>query len=185
MGNEFRNNTDVDLIFGGARNSIIQDNTIVHTADVAGGSFAGLMIHKWSNSSGDYSGAEISGNIVDGGPNRTIGSGIYVASEGWYSQTPYGWTSDDLPRATIHDNVSRNVQNGMYVAAIGFSIYENRFENAYGTIRSSRGTLRANAPIVVSPTSSDIDFHGENSHPATRQLFESQSWIGHVPNWPF
>ena len=56
------------------------------------------MIHKWSNSSGDYSGTDISGNVVDGGPNRNIGSGIYVASEGWYNETPYGWTTDNPGR---------------------------------------------------------------------------------------
>jgi hypothetical protein len=186
VNNYFRDNTDIDLIFGGAQDSIIQNNVIEHTADAAGGAFASLMIHKWSNSSGDYSGTDISGNIVDGGPNRNVGSGIYVASEGWYNQTPYGWTASNPTRATIHNNISRNVQNGMYVAARGFSIYDNQFENAHGHIfPSSCGPLRTGAPIVVSPTSSDIDFRGENIDPATRHLFESQSWIGCIPNWPF
>jgi hypothetical protein len=74
----------------------------------------------------------------------------------------------------------------MYIAARGFSIYENQFENAYGvTIPSTSGPLSSSAPIVVSPTTSDIDFHNENNDPATRYLFESQSWIGSIPNWPF
>ena len=89
-------------------------------------------------------------------------------------------------RAVIHDNVSRNVQSGMYIAARGFEIYENEFENAHGvTIRTSRGSVRANAPIVVSRTSSDIDYHGEDVDPATSHLFDSQTWIGHAPNWLF
>ena len=89
-------------------------------------------------------------------------------------------------RAAIHDNVSRNVQNGMYMAAAGFAIYQNQFQNAHGvTIRSSPGSLQSSAPIVVSPTSRDIDFHNENANPATRHWFESQSWIGCIPNWPF
>ncbi len=186
VGNEFRDNTDIDLIFGGAQDSIIQDNTIVHTSDLTGGAFAGLMLHKWSNSSGDYSGSDISGNVVDGGPNRDIGSGIYVASEGWYSHTPFGWTNANPVRASIHDNVVRNVKNGMYIAARGFSIYENQYENTHGiTFAGSRGALSTNAPIVVSQTTSDIDYHNENSDAATRHLFESQTWIGSIPNWPF
>ncbi|MBM4093769.1 MAG: right-handed parallel beta-helix repeat-containing protein, partial [Planctomycetes bacterium] len=86
--NQFIDNTDIDLIFGGARNCVIRGNQILHTSNRAGGAFAGLMIHKWSTTSGDYTGVDISDNVIDGGPNRDIGSGIYVASEGWYDQTP-------------------------------------------------------------------------------------------------
>lgn len=186
VGNEFRDNTDIDLIFGGAQNSVITNNTILHTADPAGGAFAGLMIHKWANSTGNYAGSEFSGNVVDGGPNRRIGSGIYVASEGWYSETPYGHAATNPIRSVIRDNVVKNVLNGMYVGARGFSIYANQYEKAHGvTFPSSNGPLSSNAPIVVSPTSTDIDFHNENVDPATRHLFESQSWIGCIPNWPF
>jgi hypothetical protein len=142
------------------------------------------MIHKWPTRTADYSGTEISFNIIDGGPNRNVGSGIYVGSEGWYPGTPIGWTADNPVRASIHDNEVRNTKSGMYVAAQGFSIFDNQFFNAHGvSFPSSHGTLTSTAPIVVSPTTADMDFHGADQDAATRGMFQYQSWIGCIPNW--
>ena len=143
------------------------------------------MIHKWSSTSGDYTGVDVSENVIDGGPNRDIGSGIYLASEGWYDQTPVGsLVAGQI--AAIHHNIVRNTKNGMYVAASQFRVYANEYSNAHGVaFRSSHGTLTSLAPIVVSPRAKSIDFRGENVNPATRQLFASQDWRGCVPNWPF
>ena len=127
IGNEFVDNTDIDLILGGSQNCLVQGNRIYHTGSRSGGSFAGLMIHKWPTRTADYSGTEISFNIIDGGPNRNVGSGIYVGSEGWYPGTPIGWTTDNPVRASIHDNEVRNTKSGMYVAAQGFAIFDNQF----------------------------------------------------------
>jgi hypothetical protein len=185
IGNEFVDNTDIDLILGGSQNCLVQGNRFYHTSSRSGGSFAALMIHKWPNRTADYSGTEISFNTIDGGPNRNVGVGIYVGSEGWYPGTPIGWTTGNPVRAAIHDNEVRNTKSGMYVAAQGFSIFDNRFSNAHGvSFPSSRGTLTSIAPIVVSPTAADIDFHGADQDVATRHLFQQQSWIGCIPNWP-
>ena len=185
-GNRFYDNTDIDLILGGALNSVITGNVITHSSDTGGGAFAGLMIHKWPGRAGNYDGTVISHNIIDGGPQRTIGSGIYLGSEGWYDQTPLGTTVPYTTGASVHDNVIRNVQNGMYVAAQGFAVYDNSYVNAHGgTIRTSSGHVSSVAPIVVSPTSRWIDFHGENFHPLTSGMFASANWQGHIPNWPF
>jgi hypothetical protein len=183
--NVFRDNTDIDLIFGGARYCVIRGNQITHTANRAGGAFAGLMIHKWSATSGDYTGVEITENVIDGGPNRDMGSGIYVASEGWYDQTPFGSLLAGQV-SLIHHNTVRNVKNGMYIAARQFRIHANQFSNAHGVaFRTSLGSVTSLAPIVVSPRASTIDFRGENVNPATRSWFACQDWRGHVPNWPF
>ncbi len=185
-GNRFLDNTDIDFILGGAVNSVITGNEITHSSNAGTGAFAGLMLQKWSGSSGNYSGSDISHNIIDGGPQRMIGSGIYLGSEGWYDQTPFGSTVANTTGASVHNNIVRNVQNGMYIAAQGFSVYENTYANAHGgTIRTSKGSVSSVAPIIISPTSRWIDFHGENINPLTRGLFASANWRGHIPNWPF
>ncbi len=184
--NRFVDNSDIDLIFGGLVNSIVQGNQVTHTSDLHAGAFGGIMIQKWASTSGNYSGTEIRNNTIDGGPHRNCGSGIYLGSEGWYDQTPYGSPVSYQTGASVHDNIIRNVQNGMYIAATGFSVYDNTYENAHGgTIRTNRGLLPSLTPIVVSPTSRWNDFRGENTAPDTRFLFTYASWRGHIPNWPF
>ncbi len=186
VGNEFVDNTDIDLILGGSQNCLVQNNRFLHTANPSGGSFAALMIHKWPTRTADYSGTDISGNYIDGGPNRAVGTGIYVASEGWYPGTPMGWTAANPVRAAIHNNEVRNTMSGMYVGAQGFDIFQNRFLNTHGvSFRSSGGTLTTTAPIIISPTTQDVNFGGENTDSATRDLFQYQSWVNCVPNWPF
>jgi hypothetical protein len=186
VANTFVDNTDIDLILGGCQDCVIQSNVITHTDDLTGGSFAALMIQKWANTSGNYTGTDISGNVVDCGPNRDCGSALYIGSEGWYNQTPVGSLIPNEVGAEIHHNTVRNAKNGMYIAARGFSIYANDFTNAHGVpFKSSCGTLTSLAPIVVSPTAETIDFRGENVDPVTSDLFASQDWDGCIPNWPF
>ncbi|MBA2116814.1 hypothetical protein HOV93_40060 [Planctomycetes bacterium FF15] len=185
VGNLFIDNTDIDFIFGGAQNSLIENNTVIHTADTTGGAFASIMIHKWPTTSGNYSGTIIRNNSVDGGPNKTAGTGLYIASEGWYDETPFGVTLSNPTQAEIYNNTVINTVNGMYVAAHDFAIYDNTFTNSHGvSFPASCRTLTANAPIVVSPTSSNIDFHGEDIDPETLYQFSEQDWDDCVPNWP-
>jgi len=186
IGNLFIDNTDIDLIFGGGQNTLIENNTVLHTADTVGGAFASIMIHKWPTTSGNYSGTIIRGNMVDGGPNKTGGTGLYIASEGWYDETPYGISTQNPVMAEIYNNTVINTVNGMYIAAHDFAIYDNTFTNSHGvSFRASCGTLTANAPIVISPTSQRIDFHGEDVAPETMDLFSNQNWDNCKPNWPF
>ena len=74
-GNIFRDNTDVQMVLGGCRNCSIQDNRIVNTGEAAGGSFAGLLVHAWPATSGDYTGTLITGNTIDCGAARQCGFG--------------------------------------------------------------------------------------------------------------
>jgi hypothetical protein len=179
-------NTDIDLIFGGCQDCVIQSNVITHTDDLTGGSFAALMIQKWPSTSGDYSGTDISGNVIDCGPNRDCGSALYIGSEGWYDETPFGSQVPGQVDAAIHHNSVSNAKNGMYIAAQRFSIYANDFTNAHGqSFKSSCGSLNPSAPIIVSPTAETIDFRGENVDPLTSDLFDSEDWDGCIPNWPF
>ena len=186
-GNTFIDNTDVDLIFGGCQHCKIQNNKIIHGPDVAGGSFAALMIHKWPTTSGSYDGVDVSGNSVDCGPNRRCGSGLYIASESWYPETPFGTKVAGQTSGAIHDNSVVNAMNGLYVAAMGLEIYHTGVLNAHNTpIPASCGkTLTSVTPYVISPTAKSIDFHGENVDPVMKVHFSSAYWAGCIPNWPF
>ena len=183
-GNRFHDNSDIDLILGGAVNSIVTGNEITHSSSPGTGSFAGLMLQKWATSSGNYIGSVISNNVIDGGPGRSIGSGIYLGSEGWYDETPYGSTVPGTASALVSNNVVRNVQNGMYIAAEGFNVYGNSYANAHGgSIRTKIGYVQSVSPIVVSPITRWMNYNGEEVNPLTRGWFTYASWRGHIPNW--
>src|SRR5690606_25695805 len=117
LRNQFHDNTDIDLIFGGCPRCLIQHNVVTHSADPAGGAFAAIMIQKWPTTSGNYADVDVSNNRVDCGPNRTCGSGLYIGSESWYEGTPYGTKTPGAVSGVIHHNTIVNAQNGVYVAA--------------------------------------------------------------------
>jgi len=70
--NTFINNTDVDFIFGGCQNCLIQKNRIQHTDGFVNSSFAAMMLHAWLNgaTSGNYTDSDISENTIDCGAKR-------------------------------------------------------------------------------------------------------------------
>ncbi len=182
-GNVFIDNTDIDMILGGCQNYAIQDNRVTHTSSPTGGAFVAMMLYKWPSTSGDYSGTDVSGNIIDCGPTRNCGTGLYIATEGWYPGAPFGQTLANPVQATIHHNEVRNVKSGMYVAARDFTIYANQYTNAHGTpFQANCGTLVSHGPIVVSSTSTGIEFRGEDEDEATRDLFDYLDWKNCIPN---
>ncbi|MBN1770768.1 MAG: right-handed parallel beta-helix repeat-containing protein [Deltaproteobacteria bacterium] len=185
--NAFIDNTDIDLIFGGCRSCTIRNNTVTHTADAAGGSFAAIMIHKWPTTSGCYEDVDVSGNAVDCGPLRACGSGLYIASEGWYPETPYGTLVDGTTSGLITGNTVVNAMNALYIAARGLAIYGNGFLNAHGMSipNSCHRSIVSVTPIVVSPTAASCHFNYENIDPVMSVHYSSASWAGCVPNYPF
>lgn len=185
--NAFIDNTDIDLIFGGCRHCVITGNTVKHTADPAGGSFAAIMIQKWPTTSGSYEGVDVSGNDVDCGPLRNCGSGLYIGSEGWYPETPYGTLVEGTTSGLITKNAVVNAMNALYIAAQGLAIYGNDFLNAHGVNipNSCHTTIVSQTPIVVSPTTKSCHFNLENVDPVMSKHYSSASWAGCVPNYPF
>lgn len=187
-GNTFVDNTDIDLIFGGCQRCSIQHNVVSHTADTSGGSFAAIMIHKWPTTSGNYEGVEVLHNEVDCGPARACGSGLYIASEGWYPETPYGTLTPGTTSGRILHNTVVNAMNAIYIAAIGLEIHSNGFLNAHGgTVPSTCGPIPAPTPILISTTMSSCHFGYENVDPemSVHYSFGVTSWNGCIPNWPF
>ena len=184
--NVFIDNTDIDLIFGGCRNCAIRDNTVQHTSDPAGGAFAAIMIQKWPSTSGCYEGVDVSGNAVDCGPLRNCGSGLYIGSESWYPETPYGTLTDGQTSGLITGNTVVNAMNALYIAARGLAIYGNGFLNAHGVSipNSCHTNIVSHTPIVVSPTTASCHFNYENVDPTMSVHYSSASWQGCVPNYP-
>lgn len=185
--NAFIDNTDIDLIFGGCRNCSIQNNTVTHTAEPSGGAFAAIMIQKWPSTSGSYEGVDVSGNAVDCGPLRNCGSGLYIGSESWYDETPYGTLVDGQTSGLITGNTVVNAMNALYIAARGLAIYGNGFMNAHGVTipNSCHINLVSQTPIVVSPTTVSCHFNYENVDPVMSVHYSSASWAGCIPNHPF
>ena len=125
--NQFRNNTDIDLIFGGCPNCTIELNRVTHSGGFASSSFGSIMMHAWPNTSGDYTGTTVSDNYVDCG-GLGCGQAFIVGSLGWYTtqvtrgfrfagnvavNAPAGFViGSDVDDVLIGDNyASRNVGN--------------------------------------------------------------------------
>lgn len=186
-GNAFVDNTDIDLVFGGCQYCTIQSNTVTHTSDPAAGSFAAIMIQKWPTTSGSYEGVDVSGNAVDCGPLRNCGSGLYIGSESWYPETPYGTLVEGTTSGLITGNTVVNAMNAVYIAAQGLAIYGNGFLNAHAMAipNSCHASIVSETPIVVSPTAVSCHFNFENVDPKMSIHYSSDSWAGCIPNYPF
>lgn len=186
VNNQFIDNTDVDLIFGGCPSCVITGNRIVHTAKPDGGAFVAMMIQKWPETSGNYGNVLVSNNLVDCGPNQACGSGIYVGSESWYPGTPFGSPTPGTANGRISDNTIRNAMNGLYIAAQGLIISRNSVINTLGVPipNSCHRPMMSATPYVVSPTAASIHFEGENVDPNMAIHFSIDDWSGCIPNYP-
>jgi hypothetical protein len=80
-GNLFHDNSDVDLILGGARNATIANNTIAQAKQAA---FAGLMLDNFNGATpGDFTGAVVTGNTIDCGA-LLCDFGLELGPHAWY-----------------------------------------------------------------------------------------------------
>lgn len=92
--NKFIDNSDVSLIFGGGRNSRLQNNLIRQQKMRA---FAGFMMDNFNGgTSGDFTGAIISGNKIDCAPGNCF-FGINIGPHPWYG-------SANLTGGTVSNN---------------------------------------------------------------------------------
>lgn len=95
-GNRFRDNSDVDLIFGGGVDAIVSGNVIDHRRQP---SFAGLMLDNFNGvTSGDFSGTVVSGNVVQCGA-ELCDYAIELGPHPWYP-------SPNLVGGAVQSNVA-------------------------------------------------------------------------------
>jgi hypothetical protein len=171
--NEAGDNTDVDIIFGGCQNCVIQNNTIWHTDAFEGSSFAALMIHAWPNgaTSGDYNGTVTSGNSIDCGSQRQCGIGLYIGADAWYDADTFG--------GSVHDNTVINGQFGLLIDdARDMAVYNNPVSNTGTTTRASCG-WKITYDYGIGQDSANID----TSQETLGASYHNVDFDGCIPNW--
>lgn len=147
--NFFFDNTDVQLILGGCQDCRIERNRFNHSGKFAGAAFAELMLHGWPNTSGDFAGTLVSGNIIDCGAQRRCGFGIMIGSAPWYP----GRTSG----GTVADNTVNNALIGINIDALTapMDIRGNQVRGSGGRHRSDCG-VRDWPAVNVGPESKGL-----------------------------
>ncbi|WP_242153891.1 right-handed parallel beta-helix repeat-containing protein [Sphingomonas sp. BAUL-RG-20F-R05-02] len=94
--NRFRDNTDVQLIFGSCVGCTITNNNFNHSGTAEGGAFAEIMLQAWPNAtSGDFTGTQVTRNTIDCGAQRRCGFGIMIGSAPWYEAPTFGGAVTD------------------------------------------------------------------------------------------
>jgi len=169
--NEFVDNTDVDLIFGGCERCIIQENDIVHTQAFSGGSFAALMIHAWPQTSGNFNGSDTSRNLVDCGIDRRCGFGLYLGSDAWYVTDVFG--------GRVHHNVVRNAEQGVAIDDVfNMVVFNNYVVNPASSTNASCGPKPTN-DYTMGTRSTNVD----TSLDTMGAVYTTMDWDGCIPNW--
>jgi len=132
--NSFIDNTDVQLILGGCRGCVIEDNRFAHSGAFNKASFAELMLHSWPNTSGNFTGTVVRGNRIDCGPQRRCGYGMMIGAAPWYAGRMTG--------GRIIGNSIRNAMIAINVDALTgpVEIQQNRVQQSGGRFRSDCGT---------------------------------------------
>lgn len=173
VGNEFVDNTDIDFIFGGCQRCLVQGNSIFHTPAFAGGSFAALMLHAWPSggTSGNYTGSDTSGNLIDCGTDQRCGFGLYLGPDAWYDADTYG--------GAVHHNVVTNAQQGVLIDdAHDLQVWNNHVSNPATSTRASCGD-RATTAYAIGTTSANVDWSADTMG----TVYTSADWDGCIPNW--
>lgn len=112
VGNRFFDNTDVQLILGGCTNCIIASNDIRNSGNAARVAFAGLALHSFrATTSGDFTGSDIAGNVIECTAARSCGFGFYLGDYAWFPGQP----SNPVNGGHIHGNSISNAHVGMYI----------------------------------------------------------------------
>ncbi len=108
--NTFVDNSDVALILGGGRNTVVQNNAISQPGQVV---FAGLMLDNFNGTtSGDFTGAVVTGNTVDCLPARNCHFGIELGPHPWYLST-------NILGGDVHGNTVTAARQGINVEGAG------------------------------------------------------------------
>lgn len=105
--NIFIDNTDVQLILGGCLRCEVSKNIFRHGRKFESSSFAELMIHAWSNTSGNFYGSGFFKNTINCGTSKRCGYGIMIGGQPWYDTKARGGkvTGNNVDNAMVGLNV--------------------------------------------------------------------------------
>ena len=194
--NQFSNNSDIDLVLGECPRCMIEMNRVTHYDNPAGdpwlsSSFGGIFLNAWPGTSGDYTGAVVRDNYIDGGPNKSIGQGLAFGTYQWRSIfTPdpamiaIGWTYPprDTRGFTAYNNFVTNTQAGIVINAdVKAGTVGNNF--ASGSTGNNEcivkgGHFRDLYSYVVSP-GAGVSFPGKK---VDRAYYASADYLNQYPN---
>jgi hypothetical protein len=107
--NLFSDNADCALILGSGRFAAVSNNTIRQVTQRA---FAAIMLDNFNDEDpGDFAGANIWNNTIDGGSNFAFDFGFNVGPHAWYPSNKISvWAS------AIHDNTIANTLQSINVS---------------------------------------------------------------------
>jgi hypothetical protein len=172
VNNEFRDNTDIDLIFGSGNHCVGQDNRIRHGSDPSKSAFVALSIFTWYTT-GPYFGADFSFNDIDCAGQ--CGKGLSLGSDD--AMGPY---FTFVEGGSVHDNRIRGAHQGVSVdTARNVEFYDNIVSESGGLHSTSCGSFNMGA-YDLSPES--VLERSRDSVPDSAYAIRQWDWC--TPNWP-
>ncbi len=171
--NLFRDNTDVQLVLGGCLRCTVSGNRLEETTRPGAGAFAGLLIHGWPHTSGDYAGTTISGNAIDCGPARACGFGLGVGGRAWYASPTSG--------GLVAENAVSRAQVGIDVDGVSgrVAMRDNRVIESGGMVASHCGEWLAGAVNIAPDSRRFVDATAGTGLAA--EAVTSRSFAGCIP----
>jgi hypothetical protein len=166
-------NTDIDLIFGGCVNCQITGNKIIHSDNFAQSAFAGMMIHAWPHTSGNYTGSIIKNNSIGCGQQKMCGFGLLIGAYPWYNAPTFG--------GEITGNTIQGAQGGLIVndATGPMTIGPNSVLSSGGSSMTSKGRLNLPAFGISPKSRKNVTF----VNGAEKASWETVEFSGAIPNW--
>jgi hypothetical protein len=170
LNNDFRDNTDVDLIFGSGYGCVGRGNRIVHGGDPAKGAFVAMSIFTWYTT-GPYFGADFAFNDI--ACNGQCGIGLGLGSDG-----AMGPHFTFIEGGSVHDNRVSGAHQGISVdTARGVEFYDNVVTDSGGLHTTSCGTWELSA--YDASRLSELD----RSRDTVTTPFWHREWDWCTPNW--
>lgn len=161
--NRFIDNTDIHFIAGGGREALFANNTVTQQTQLA---FGGVMLDNFNNSTpGDFSGALVTGNVIDCGPHLCH-FGINLGPHAWY-------LSRNITGGTVAGNVVTNARQGINIDGAGTAdnpivVYDNDVSSSPPQASFLCG-LRPTSNININTADSNVDRNGDPTPFTTRQ----------------
>ncbi|RKH09930.1 hypothetical protein D7V97_15140 [Corallococcus sp. CA053C] len=158
-GNTFVDNSDVALILGGGRYAVVTNNAISQPGQVV---FAGLMLDNFNGgTSGDFTGAVVTGNTIDCASARNCHFGINLGPHAWYQSTP-------ILGGDVHGNVVASARQGINVDGAGTSasplvLYGNTVSNAAPGSASFLCGSHSTSPLNINTADSVVNRNGDTA----------------------
>jgi hypothetical protein len=166
--NTLVDNSDVALILGSGVNALVQNNSISQPGQVV---FAGLMLDNFNGgTTGNFSGALVTGNTIDCGAARNCHFGINLGPHPWY-------LSANIFGGDMHGNSVASARHGINVDGAGTAgapllLYGNTVTNPAPSPGSFLGCTHATSAININTADSVVNRNGDTA-PITTNVWHN------------